>query len=57
MFSIQTFICKVPHEFKSDKSGTRVFVQQEQKTYKLKQDFNTLSKHVVPEFEFSLQEA
>lgn len=37
--------------------GTRVFVQQEQKTYKLKQDFNTLSKHVVPEYEFSLQEA
>lgn len=47
----------MPHEFKSDKSGKRVFLQQEQKTYKLKQDFNTLSKHVVPEFEFSLQEA
>lgn len=42
---------------KIDKSGTHVFVRQEQKTYKLKQDFNTLSKHVVPEFEFSLQEA
>lgn len=41
MFSIQTFICKVPHEIKSDKSRTCVCTAGAE-------NLQTLSKHVVP---------